>query len=398
MKKVERFVAAVEEKEDLAASIHGAANAILLAFREELGITGGRLYHREGKDYVLQATFPDAKPVTGVRIPRSYRPIELVLEEGALYMTLDDPGVDRDLEATLGVQQFAVIELAEEEYLIAFDVIPGTDRESVLFSLGILRHVINQKIQAERVAGMFAEARKIQASILPKRSPRHGNYQLAGHSVPMETVGGDFYDFIQLNEKILGIAIADVSGHGLPAALQVRDIYTGLRMGMARDFKIVRTVERLNGIIHESTLTSRFVSMFYGELEQKGLFIYVNAGHPPPFRLRARDGGVDFMEAGGPVLGPLPNTTYERGFVTMEPGDVIVLYTDGIVETLGQDREGAPVGELGVERLIEAVRVARHRTAGEIVAAVFEAVEVFAAGREVADDRTVVVVRYPPTI
>ena len=94
--------------------------------------------------------------------------------------------------------------------------------------------------------GIFAEARKIQASILPRRVPDYGSFDIAGRSEPMEEVGGDFFDYIPVTDKILGLAIADVSGHGLPAALQVRDIYMGLRMGLARDFKIVRTVERMN--------------------------------------------------------------------------------------------------------------------------------------------------------
>ena len=82
--------------------------------------------------------------------------------------------------------------------------------------------------------------------------PVYGDFEIYGQSQPMEKVGGDFYDYIPITDKILGLAIADVSGHGLPAALQVRDIYMGLRMGLARDFKIVRTVERLNSIIHQS--------------------------------------------------------------------------------------------------------------------------------------------------
>ncbi|HRC84387.1 MAG TPA: PP2C family protein-serine/threonine phosphatase [Thermoanaerobaculia bacterium] len=394
MKKVEHFVEAIESADDLSTRIHQAAGAIVKAFRDELGLTGGRLYQRAGADYELKATFPEAKPLASLRVPRTYRPIERVLEEGALYMEADDPALDRQLEELIGARQFAVVEVADEEYLLAFDVAQGADHETVVFSLGILRHAINQKIALERVAGMYDQARRIQTSILPRRAPAYGNYDIAGRSEPMENVGGDFYDFISITDKILGVAIADVSGHGLPAALQVRDIYTGLRMGMARDFKIVRTVERLNHIIHGSTLTSRFVSMFYGELELHGLFIYVNAGHPPPFRLRAADGGYDLLERGGAVLGPLPDASYERGFVTLAPGDVIVLYTDGIVETLGAE-PGGPEQEFGLERLVACVREAKSRPAGDIVRAVFAGVESFAGDRPVADDRTVVVVRYP---
>jgi sigma-B regulation protein RsbU (phosphoserine phosphatase) len=395
MKKVERFVDAIERSDDLATTIQAVSAALVAAFRAELGILGGRLYRREGSSYALQATFPDAKPIEGVRVPRSYRPIELLLETGVLYMQPGDPALDPELERTLGVHEFAAIEIGDEEYLLAFDVRESSHREDVQFSLGIIRHAINQKIHRERMAGVFNEARKIQSSILPRRAPIYAPYEIAGRSQPMESVGGDFFDFIPLTDKILGIAIADVSGHGLPAALQVRDIYTGLRMGMARDFKIVRTVERLNRIIHESTLTSRFVSMFYGELELNGLFIYVNAGHPPPFRLRAADGGVDYLEEGGAVLGPLPEATYERGFVTLRPGDVVVLYTDGIVEALGTG-DGGGSEEFGVERLIEVVARERRRPAAEIVDRVFAAIESWSGERPTRDDRTVVVVRYPP--
>ncbi len=394
MKKVEHFVATIEQADDVSESLHTAAAAIVSQFRDELGIVGGRLYRREGNVYALVASFPEARPLEGIRVPRTYPPIEQLLEAGIIFMDSHDEGVDRDLENRLGVDQFAAIEVGEEDYILAFNISTGPQRDDILFSLSILRHALNQKIHRERMAGVFNEARLIQTSILPRRSPVYGPYDIAGRSRPMDEVGGDFFDFLPLTNKIMGVAIADVSGHGLPAALQVRDIYTGLRMGMARDFKIVRTVERLNRIIHEGTLTSRFVSMFYGELELNGLFIYVNAGHPPPFRVRRADGGVDFLRAGGAVLGPLKEATYERGFVTLQPGDVVVLYTDGMVETVGG---ASPVDneEFGVERMIEVTRRHQDRPAAEIIDELFAAVNDFGRGQDAADDRTVVVVKYP---
>ena len=280
--------------------------------------------------------------------------------------------------------------MGEGEYLLAFDLDAAREREAALLSLAILRHSINQKIARERMDDVLREARKIQASILPRRLPVYGSFDLAGRNEPMETVGGDFFDFIPLSPKIMGVAIADASGHGLPAALQVRDIYMGLRMGLGRDYKIVRTVERLNRIIHESILTSRFVSMFYGELELNGNFLYVNAGHPPPFHLGA-GGDVTFLESGGVVLGPLADASYERGFVLVEPGDLLVLYTDGIIEA--RPRGGRD--EYGVDRLVEVVRRFRLKPAQEIMEAVFADVKRFSDGGAPSDDRTVVVVRYP---
>jgi sigma-B regulation protein RsbU (phosphoserine phosphatase) len=133
--------------------------------------------------------------------------------------------------------------------------------------------------------------------------------------------------------------------------------------------------------------------MFYGELELNGVFIYVNAGHPAPFHLAA-DGTVRNMEEGGPVLGPLPGATYERGFVIMKPGDLMVFYTDGICET----RRGGTDEEYGVDRLLEVVRNRQGRPAQEIVDAIFADVQSFAGDAPAEDDRTVVVVAYPPAV
>ena len=163
----------------------------------------------------------------------------------------------------------------------------------------------------------------------------------------------------------------------------------GLRMGLSRDFKIVRTVERLDDIIHQASLTSRFVAMFYGELEANGNFIYVNAGHLPPFYI-SRDGEVERLTEGGPVLGPLPDATFERGFVRLNPGDLVLLYTDGMIEA--EDDQGE---EFGAERLLDVVRQHRHRTVEEIVDSVFEAVEEFTSSAAPQDDRTVTLLRYP---
>lgn len=397
MKQVEHLVREIEGSDEAGRTIHKLADAIIRRFREALGIYGGRLYRRHDDDYEVVATFADARPIRGLKIPASYPPIDLALEEGVVYMTADDPRIDRELEARLGVEGFAAVEVGEEEFLLAFNIEPGIHREDVLFSLGVIRHSINQKLREARLAEVFNEARKIQASILPRRMPVYGSFGFYGRTQPMEEVGGDFYDLIPLTDKILGLAIADVSGHGLPAALQVRDVYMGLRMGLARDFKIVRTVERLNQIIHRSTLTSRFVSMFYGELELSGIFIYVNAGHPPPFLLTSA-GEVRFLEEGGAVLGPVADGTYERGFVRMQPGDMIVLYTDGLTEAVPAGAAGGGhEAEYGVERLIAVARQHSGRPAKEVAEAMLADVEAFCGDAEPQDDRTVLVVTFPPT-
>jgi sigma-B regulation protein RsbU (phosphoserine phosphatase) len=173
-------------------------------------------------------------------------------------------------------------------------------------------------------------------------------------------------------------------------------------MGLGRDFKIVRTVERLNNIIHVSTLTSRFVSMFYGELELTGGVVGVNAGHPPPFHLAA-DGTVTFFDAGGPVLGPLPDASYDRSFKEMRPGDLLVMYTDGLTETLEGSKDSVEVPswegeEYGVERLVEVARKNQGQKAEEVIHAIFQSIKEWSGNAPAQDDCTVVVVVYPQAL
>ncbi|MDH3402842.1 MAG: PP2C family protein-serine/threonine phosphatase [Acidobacteriota bacterium] len=400
-----RHVELMRQLEDLVESVesdHGASSIRALAaraverFGDQLGITGGRVYVRDGADYILTGSFPAAAgEVPRIRVPDTYGPIDLVLQRRFIYMRPGDPELDPELEEVIGARDFAAIWIGGAlcDCILAFDVAPGAGSDEIRHSLVILRHSINHRLRESWLGGVLKEARMIQASILPRRPPVFGSFDLAGRSSPVEGVGGDFYDFIPLSPKLLGLAIADVSGHGLPAALQTRDIYMGLRMGLSLDFKIVRTVERLNRIVSGSTLTSRFVSMFYGELELNGNFIYVNAGHPPPLHLD-RAGRVHALVEGGAVLGPLPDGAYERGFLRLRAGDSLVLYTDGIVETEGN--AGAGVEEYGMDRLLHKAGECVELSAADTVAAIFEDVQRFGASVRTQDDRTLVVLKYPP--
>ncbi|HEX2059468.1 MAG TPA: PP2C family protein-serine/threonine phosphatase, partial [Thermoanaerobaculia bacterium] len=304
---------------------------------------------------------------------------------GIVVMDPSDPGFDLVLEQKLGARRFCAISVGDDDYIIAFNVSPALVREDILFSLNLIRYAINQKIRTQWYESLIVEAQRIQQSILPQRIPQYAGYDIWGRTVAAEVVSGDFYDFIPVSDSILGLAIADGSGHGLPAALVVRDVYMGLRMATDRDFKIVRTLEKLNHIIHRGRLTTKFVSLFYGELETGGILIYANAGHNPPIHLRA-NGKHEFLRNGGPVLGPTPDATYTRGFAKLEPGDLLCMYTDGIIEA--HDRKER---EFGTDRLVRLVRGNRHRTAQEIGQEVLARVAKWGSGEQ--DDRTIVVVK-----
>jgi sigma-B regulation protein RsbU (phosphoserine phosphatase) len=384
--QVQRTIALIDTSESQTVTVAQIGESIAANFRNTLGITGGRIYERRDDSYELVARFGESQErELGIIVPCDYKPIELVRENGIVVMDPSDSGFDPVLEQKLGAQRFCAIAVGDEDYIIAFNVALELSREDILFSLNLLRYAINQRMRTQWYESLIVEAQRIQQSILPSRVPQYAGYDIWGRTVAAEVVSGDFYDFIPISDNILGLAIADGSGHGLPAALVVRDVYMGLRMATDRDFKIVRTLEKLNHIIHRGRLTTKFVSLFYGELETGGILIYCNAGHNPPFLLRA-SGKVEFLRNGGPVLGPTPDATYTRGFAKLEPGDLLCLYTDGIIEAHNEKDV-----EFTVERLVRLVRRHRSRTSQEIGQEVLASVEKW--GREEEDDRTVVIVK-----
>jgi sigma-B regulation protein RsbU (phosphoserine phosphatase) len=384
--QVERTLEQIDTSDSLTTTVAQTAETIAANFRQELGITGGRVYETREETYELVARFGTSNSgPTGIEVSKDYKPIELVLENGIVVMDPNDPGIDPVLEQKLGADRFCAIAVGDEDYIISFNVSPELSREDILFSLNLIRYAINQRIRANWYESLIVEAQRIQQSILPSRIPQYAGYDIWGRTVPAEIVSGDFYDYIPLSDNVLGVAIADGSGHGLPAALVVRDVYMGLRMATDRDFKIFRTLEKLNHIIHRGRLTTKFVSLFYGELETGGLLIYCNAGHNPPFVL-SHSGKIEWLRNGGPVLGPTPDATYKRGFVKFEAGDLLCMYSDGIIEA--HDRKDR---EFSTERLVKIVKANRHRTAQEIGQEVLARVEKFGPGEQ--DDRTIVIIK-----
>ncbi len=384
--QVEKTLEQIETSDPTYATIAQIGENIARNFRDQLGIDGGRVYEcRDDFNYELVGRFGiEQEAGLGITVPRDYKPIELVLENGVVVMDPTDPGIDPELEERLGARRFAAIAAGDERYILSFNIPPEQPRDEILFSLNLVRYVINQRLRAQRFESLIVEAQRIQQSILPQRVPQYAGFDIWARTVPAEIVSGDFYDFIPVSDNILGLAIADGSGHGLPAALVVRDIYMGLRMATDRDFKIIRTLEKLNHIIHRSRLTTKFVSLFYGELETGGILIYCNAGHNPPFLLKGKD--VEYLRNGGPVLGPTPDATYMRGFARLEKGDLLCMYSDGIVEAA--DRKD---NEFGLERLLKVVKANREKSAREVGQEVLARVAKW--GREGQDDQTVVIVK-----
>jgi sigma-B regulation protein RsbU (phosphoserine phosphatase) len=277
-------------------------------------------------------------------------------------------------------------------YVYVFALGEGFQGEEIDFTLNTLRASLSSRLMEERLQGGLREAAEIQASLLPDIAPAFPPFEMAQRSHPAEEVGGDFFDYRDVRaEEVLGIAIGDASGHGLPAALLVRDVVIGLRMGLEKDLRIASVFKRLNRVIHESTLSSKFISVFYAELEKDGTLTYVNAGHPSPLLISSLS--VERLSIGGTVIGPLPEVRFKRGLATLAPNACLVACTDGILE-----RRSATDEFYGENRLIDAVRRNLGRTAPEILAAVFKECETFGGSRPFEDDATLVIVKHatPP--
>ncbi|NOZ93327.1 MAG: PP2C family protein-serine/threonine phosphatase [Acidobacteria bacterium] len=372
-------------------TIRDTAQFLVDNFSEDLGIQGGRIYARQDEAYELVETFGTvSRAPIGLCVDRHYSGMEILLDEGSVVMALSDSGLDRRLEEALGTQEhFAAIAVADGAYVLSFDVATKPeDPDDLLATLNIVRLAVNQKLREERMLEILEEARRIQTSILPRRIPEYGDFELAARSIPAEIVGGDFYDFITLTDTAFNVVVADATGHGLPAALQVRDVFTGLRMGLTRDYKLTRTIERLNAIIHRSRLATKFVSIFLAELEVGGTVLYVNAGHPPGILVRA-DGSLEFLRSGGMIVGPRLDAHYTLDIVRMEPGDLLALYTDGLTEaTDPQTGE-----EFSVSRLSRLLSEGRATPIHTLTDRLFQEVHDLSQREVPEDDQTLVLVR-----
>ena len=389
LQSVDRTLAAIESSADVATTILAVCEAIVRNLRNELGIFGGRLYVRRENEYVLTKGFGRSRQIEpGLAVSTDYPPVRRALSEGIDLTDLSDPTVDRDLEAHLGVKRFAAVSVGDEGYLLSFDVSPRVPTADLLLALGIIRTAVDNKLRTEKLEGLIQEAHRIQQSILPRSVPAVGDFDVAAISRSAELVGGDFYDFIPIGNDGFGTAIADASGHGLLAALLVRDVYVGLRMAIGSDLKISRTFERLNRILNKSRLTTKFVSLFYAEFEANGEVLYVNAGHPAPLHFVNRRRSFDELAPTGMVLGPSATSTYGRRGFRMEPGDLVCLYTDGITEA--HDARGH---EFGTARLRRMVAEMRRRPAREIAERVLLSAGLYSGNPAPEDDQTVVVIR-----
>jgi sigma-B regulation protein RsbU (phosphoserine phosphatase) len=248
---------------------------------------------------------------------------------------------------------------------------------------------LNEIEEAERaMAKDMQQAALIQKGLLPAKPPAMPGLDIAGKTTACRTVGGDYYDFLEFPDGRVGMLVGDVAGKGMPAALLMSSLQARVQVLFEEADDLARKVGRLNKAICSNCPDNRFITFFMTVIDPvSGEMAYTNAGHNPPLIVRA-GGGFETLKGGGVILGILPQAMYEESRIHMDPGDTLVLFSDGVTEAVDPHEE-----DFGEERLARLVTSLRDRPAAEIVEAIDSAVTEFTQGAPAADDITVVVAR-----
>ncbi len=248
--------------------------------------------------------------------------------------------------------------------------------------------LFEQSLEKCRMEREMAVAAQIQRNFLPREEPRLEGYEICGGNRGCYQIGGDYYDFIPLEDGRLGVAIADVSGCGVGPSLLMASLRASLHAELGARKDVAALASRLNDFVHKSSESHTFITFFFGILDPAaGEMTYVNAGHNPPIHLEA-GGGVRRLESTGFCLGMFSGVEYGSGSVRLAPGDLLCLFTDGITEGRKADRE-----DFGEERLLAILRGNAGLDARDVMAKVFDEVRDFTGCADPSDDMTLVLVR-----
>lgn len=242
--------------------------------------------------------------------------------------------------------------------------------------------------EQERLKDELALAQNIQRALLPRALPATPHFTLDALTMPCRTVGGDYYDVINLPGDRVGLVVADVSGKGLPAAILAATMQGAFGAVATGDPELPELFQRVNDFLCARTTPGMFVTLFYGVLDPGGQFIFLNAGHTAPMLVSPRR-GVYRLEASHVPLGLFPNIAYGVARIQLEPGDQIVIYSDGVNEAA--DARGEFFGE---DRLRELLEGTAGQPAPAVVQRVVAAVKNFVGGAPQTDDLTLLVLTF----
>ena len=351
-----------------------------------------------------------ATGVTGIRFPADRGIAGAAFRGGELIHVPDayaEPRFDPDVDRTTGFRTRDILTCP----LVGWDGVPvgvmqainkldgGFTRwdEGILRALAaqvgvaIQRHVLLDVLAAEQAQDReLAIARIIQQRLLPAAAPPVPGYDLAGWNQPANETGGDFFDFLPLPEGKLAFAAGDATGHGVGPALMTTGCRAFARAVLSETADLAAAVPRINHLLSADMSPGHFVTAFFGVLDPLAhTLTYLSAGQGPVLMFRGAGGAAAELEVHGPPLGLFPELPFDPpGTIAFEPGDVLVVMTDGFYEWANPDR-----ARFGTDRMGDAVRAAAGLAAEEVIRGAYAAVTAFAAGTPQHDDLTAVVVK-----
>jgi len=245
-----------------------------------------------------------------------------------------------------------------------------------------------QLIEKKRLQGQLEVARQVQLELLPPNDPELPGFDLSAYNFPTEEVSGDYYDWVRIYDDQIGLVIADVAGKGIPAALLMVFLRASLRAATHIGYATHISMSKVNFLLWESIERNQFITAFYGILDASNRTLhYSNAGHNPPLLIDAQ-GTARFIEWGEQPLGMFRDTRYHEHYHTFRPGEILVLYTDGVTEALSPNGE-----EFGRDRLITAVKRGSTLSARELIASMQRDVYQWTDGVGLTDDATFFVIK-----
>lgn len=255
----------------------------------------------------------------------------------------------------------------------------------------LTENIRKEVAQRERINRELEIAREVQERLFPQRLPQVQGLEVAGYCRPALGVGGDYYDFLRLSDGCLGMAIGDVAGKGIAAALMMASLQASLRGQTIKPCSsLSEMIQHINRLVYDASSENRYATFFYAQYDpQTRLLHYVNAGHNPP--IVYRDNGerrIIRLDTGGTVIGLLPEFTYQEDRIQLQSGDILVAYTDGISEAMNRSEE-----EWDEQRLLAAISECCRLSAPEIIKCILDRVDKFTAGAPQHDDMTLAVMR-----
>jgi phosphoserine phosphatase RsbU/P len=245
-----------------------------------------------------------------------------------------------------------------------------------------------QLIEKKRLEGQLEVARQVQLELLPAHDPVLAGFDISAYNFPTEEVSGDYYDWVRIYDDQIGLVIADVSGKGVPAALLMAFLRASLRAATHIGYSPHVSMSKVNYLLWESIERNQFVTAFYGLLDATNRTLtYTNAGHNPPLLIDA-EGNTKSIDSGGVPLGMFRDTRYYEHYLTINPGQLLLLYTDGVTEAFNSAGE-----EYGTKRLMEAAKNGRHLPARALIDFIHADMIEWTGGLGATDDITFFIVK-----